>query len=61
MTINICELKKQIAEKNNILNSVSINDKKSLEKKRITNIELDKLLYLYFKALTSTNNNVICY
>lgn len=53
MTENFNELKEQIIEKNKMLDSYKSNDKKNSEKKRRLVLELDKLLYLYFKTLKS--------
>ena len=50
MLKNLEELKEQIVEKNILINSIKSNDHINLEKKRITGIELDKLLYAYFKS-----------
>ena len=53
MAINLDELKEQIVEKNMMLNSYNSEDTRNSEIKRSIGIELDKLLYRYFKALTS--------
>ena len=51
MAKKINELEKQIAEKNSLLNSLNHEDKSNREKIRKTKLELDKLLFMYYKSL----------
>lgn len=57
MAKNINELEKQIAEKNSILRSLNHADKSDKEKIRKTKLELDKLLYTYYKSLRCKCSN----
>lgn len=45
------ELEKQIAEKNNMLESLAKSGKTEREKIRYIKAELDRLLYTYYKSL----------
>lgn len=45
------EIKRKIKEKNLLLKSLSKGDKADREKIKITKLELDKLLYTYYKSL----------
>ncbi len=57
------DLERQIAEKNSILEALSLDDASNSEKIRKIKIELDKLLYQYLKALkcTCSKNPMMCW
>lgn len=50
---NISELKRQIWEKNMLLDSLSRDHKLKREKIRQIKMELDSLLYSYYKYITT--------
>lgn len=47
------ELERLIAEKNSMLNLLDEKEKRNSEKIKLIKIELDKLLYMYYKSLIS--------
>lgn len=51
MRDNARELEKQIAEKNNLLTALVQNESMNREKIKGIKIELDRLLYLYYKSI----------
>jgi len=58
MVYTINELKRKIAEKNCVLDSLNTKHiKDNTEMERVKK-ELDKLLYLYYKSLSSQNETV---
>jgi hypothetical protein len=59
MDISLSELKKQIAEKNSVLNSLSSESAPDREKIRCVKTELDSLLYMYYKSLRLNCRNAI--
>lgn len=60
MAKDMRELQKQIAEKNKVLDSFRHEDNSNSEKIRRVRTELDKLLYLYLKALKCNCESATC-
>ena len=59
MAVNLDVLREEISERNLMLNSLNPKNKKHLEKIQWIKKDLDRLLYLYFKAITCQCGNVV--
>jgi hypothetical protein len=55
------ELQREIVEKNQILDSLNRERKPKREKIQQVKIELDRLLYQYYKSLTCTCSSVLTF